>query len=749
LQAEGLHDTHKELSLLTCRAAIILCLLLAFLPACFAQPAAREDLPFDFRGDSARVEGNVLVIKGNVWVKREDFEITADEAEINQETNWGAFRGNVTLTSPEGAKAQMQSLSFNIETSEWAAEQGASTWLQPQFFEEGVVEPVRVSGERLEAKPGGEDVTVLGGGFTSCDKPHPHYSLRSPRVEVQSRRRLFAKRPRLYLGDKEIVRLPVDLKLSLRERRHAPIMPEFGENDYEGKYVKLAYNYTAGEDQWGAVHLDITQKRGLREGIEHFFESESSRGSASLFYEAAQKSLTGRLEHSADFSRATSYTTSLNFSQNSAFATTKSQRRDLNLVLRNRDDDSDTSLSFNRSSTSGTYRQGQFSSDLRHTQRWDNGLTASLTSTLRDSTTGQQTPNNRDLDARVVLEQRGHTVDWTLTAENRWDLDEYEGDNSFQSLQRLPEVVMRTDSQRLHGRLMGKLPGSIEMSLGQFRERRATPGGAGAPSVSLFRGAVDLQLGGYGAEPIPLGPRSRLRLTGRLRQSVYGNDTAQYVVGTRLDLENDHGGGWSSRLNYDFTGSAGFSPYRFDYSGNYNALRGQFGRMLSGRLRLSTDFGRDLDRGAWRDVSTRAQIRTGGTSALDLSTGFSPERHEWRSLIMRYVKRAPGEISSSLGLRYDIERGELDQLRGELDWFIRDMWRLEWLAGYNGRTSRLDYNDIRLTRDLHCWTAQLTYSQQQGELRLNLGINAFPTRERMFGVGTQGQYLDTTLGEQL
>ncbi len=708
------------------RLLLLVALELVIVPAVLAQvPEVGQNLPFDFKATGeVRVEGDVLIARGGVWLKREDFEITADEVRINETTNWAVFRGHVTLTTPGGAKATMESLQFNIKSYEWEAEQGASTWLQPEFFEQGVVEPVKVWGKRIEARPGGEDIVVRDGGFTSCDLPRPHYSLRSPRVEVYGQRKLFAQRPGFCIRDHELLRLPININLSLRQRRHAPLFPEFGENDYEGKYVKLAYNYTAGENQWGALHLDVTQKRGTREGIEHFFESAQGRGSASLFYEPSRKSLTGRVRHTARFSQATSYSSSINFSRNSAFATSAVTRQDMNLVFRNRDSDSDTNLGLNYSSTSGNYSQSRFSSSLRHTQQWGDGLTANLNATFRDTTTGKDTPDNRDLDTRLVLNKRGNTMDWTLTAEQRWDLDNYEGDNNFQSLQRLPELVLQTDSRRLRGRLLGKIPGSIQMSLGQFRERRPSGQSGAANSLNLFRGAVDLQLGGYGAQPISLGRRARLRWTGRLRQSFYGDSTAQYVIGTRLDLESDYGAGWASRINYTYTGSAGFSPYRFDFAGDYNSIRGEFGRTIRSWVRLSTNFGRDLDRGLWRDISTRAQVRTGRTSMIDISTGFSPERHEWRSLLMRYTKRAPGTLASSLGMRYDIERGRLDQLRGELDWFIGDMWRIEWLAGYNGRMNRLDYNDIRVTRDLHCWTAQLTYSKQQKAIRLDLGINA-------------------------
>jgi hypothetical protein len=76
---------------------------------------------------------------------------------------------------------------------------------------------------------------------------------------------------------------------------------------------------------------------------------------------------------------------------------------------------------------------------------------------------------------------------------------------------------------------------------------------------------------------------------------------------------------------------------------------------------------------------------------------------------------------------------------------------LEALGGYNGLAKRLDYSGVRLTRDLHCWEAALTYTNQNGfykqnSIALELRIKAFPSYST-FGTGQFGEALGTSVGD--
>ena len=78
-------------------------------------------------------------------------------------------------------------------------------------------------------------------------------------------------------------------------------------------------------------------------------------------------------------------------------------------------------------------------------------------------------------------------------------------------------------------------------------------------------------------------------------------------------------------------------------------------------------------------------------------------------------------------------------------------WKLQGIAGWNAYTNGFDYRAFRLTKDLHCLEATITYTDDVGYrnasgLRFDLKIKAFPTQD-LFGIGQYGQAIDTSMGE--
>ena len=69
------------------------------------------------------------------------------------------------------------------------------------------------------------------------------------------------------------------------------------------------------------------------------------------------------------------------------------------------------------------------------------------------------------------------------------------------------------------------------------------------------------------------------------------------------------------------------------------------------------------------------------------------------------------------------------------------------LTGYSGYRNEFSTFDVQLTRDLHCLIASLAYSKELGEFRLNLGIKAFPSPERVMGIGRTGARFQSGSGQ--
>ncbi len=131
---------------------------------------------------------------------------------------------------------------------------------------------------------------------------------------------------------------------------------------------------------------------------------------------------------------------------------------------------------------------------------------------------------------------------------------------------------------------------------------------------------------------------------------------------------------------------------------------------------------------------------------VELQTGYSIQNLKFRPLNLRWIFATRRTWWSSLTVNYNLDESELTNVSLDADWSPSDKWRVQFLGGYTG-SGGLDQADIRITRDLHCMLAQLYYSNTTGEIRLGLGIKAFPSSTRTFGVTGTGQYFESNFGD--
>ena len=101
----------------------------------------------------------------------------------------------------------------------------------------------------------------------------------------------------------------------------------------------------------------------------------------------------------------------------------------------------------------------------------------------------------------------------------------------------------------------------------------------------------------------------------------------------------------------------------------------------------------------------------------------------------------PNVLRLALGSNYDVEGSKLTGVDAELDWRPGSKWRLQAVSSFSGYRHEFEALNVRLTRDLHCWLATLTYNRDLGEIQLNLGIKAFPFEESLWSLGGSGQRL--------
>lgn len=731
----------KLLRLSNRRAAFVAFMLLCC--ATFAFPAVLGDENrIDLSADITRwYPDDKITASGNVQATYLNYTITATSAEADLRTNIAVFQGKVKLTTKQNT-IDGENLTLNLKTKDWKLDNVSS-----------VVQTVNLQGipsgkafiNSAELTGDDRSVVVHSGTLTTCDLERPHYCFSAKTLEIYPDSKIIARKVSMITLDKRIFTLN-SLVIPIRGFSHN-LMPQIGSSVEEGTFLKTAYAYAATERNQGFLKLDLMQRRGIGTGMDHYYQMTDGSGQVSLYYLADRvlggNNITGRLQHQQKIG-SINLDLSSNYRTNSYlyYPTTTSQNWQMNL---NRNtSNTNTGLAFYSDNNRGFGNSEAFTSSLTHAQRFSETLSGLLAVDMRKYDATGMSAADREMESTFELYQREDKYDLSLIASRRTDLDddEYTGDDFYYNIDRLPELRFETDSYRLGRNLLFGLPSRLMVGAGRYHEE---PSG-----ISKNRLLMQWDMLG---QNIDLSSKNELSLTAGYRQAYYADNMAQYVLRLGGTLTNRYNDYMRTRFSYSYQQPEGFSPFRFDYTGEYNYLRTVMDYQDNQKLRWSLSTGYDMknDDNPWQDLALRLAAHPNSNYAFSISTGYDLNRSKWRSLINRFQVAVPNRIGLDLGTKYDVEKGKLSLARGRLDLHIGRKWRLESITSWNGLAKKFDYQGYRLTRDLHCWEASISYNDETGFRKdkgfsLELRIKALPSIDR-FGIGQYGQAVDTSLGE--
>lgn len=671
--------------------------------------------------DEVFYQAGATVAQGNVVVRYREITVTADQAEIDEDGVWGQFRGNVVVTR-EGLETRADLIRINFDTETWEV-LGGRTVLEPSFFETGVAEPIYVRAGTVSGVEGENVVNAYDATATSCDLEEPHYGLHSDHLRLIGEETVVLEKPEFRLLGNTLFRFPWDIVLSQGSRNNR-LFPEFGQNSVEGFFAKLAYLYLTSNTYNSYVRLNLTEKRGMGFGADHYFRTGPHSGEVTAFWEPDQGAVSGRARHSWEVSDALTSDLSLNLQQNTGYyGATRSLSG--NLALRHRTDTSTTTLGLDTSTTdSSASSSSRFTTNFSHRQSLGRSASYDVSAVLRRSEYG--TTISEILDADLQFQQRGAWYDWALAAEQQWYLES--GQARTYGLDRLPEFVFNTDSQRLGDwSVFRVVPMRATVRAGYFVQY--------PEEDEIAMAALQTYLGGNQAK---LNDTFSLTTSASFDQAFYDPNAARYLLNTSLSLDGEYGGGWVSRLAHRYATVEGFSPLRRDYGGRYHDVTLDVTQRTTDRSYLNLSGGFDFVDNAWRELRLRGWLTATEQDRFELVAGYSLEQALWRPVQVRWTHATPWDIYLAVNSTYDLDAGKLTTTDAEFDWRLSRLWRLEGITAYNGYSGNVDDLRLRVTRDLHCWQASLTYDMQSDEVRLNLGIKAFPFEDQDWTVGNRG-----------
>jgi len=698
-----------------------------------------------------------VTAQGNVHLTYKGYTITSDQAQGNLDQQIFEFEGHVFLESRDET-IRARRLTFNLRTRGWIVRDSEGR-LEPGLFKGDVVEPLFLGGQYVQGQP--DHLIGEEGSFTSCNLPgHPHYHISARSVEVYPGDKLIARHASFWAGDRRLLTFPTLIIPLKQVLGRSPLVPQVGQNDVEGYFVKLLYNYGGTINSYGSLKLDWLQKRGIGRGIEHFYKIAGGVGSVYIYNlldkVTGKQNWTGRFQHRQKIGRVMA-SVATDLRQNSYYYASSSTTRNTELTLFDQGHSTSTNLSVRQGSTQGFGTYKTLTSSFQHSRSLSRDLRTSLSldySRYETPSSGDTPiPPAEELNSRFEASQRTRYFDIQLTHTKRQNLTKGGGQASFFStLDRVPEIMLSTDSYRFQKGLLAALPSRLQLGYGRFREE------PGHVETDRFLFKYDLT-----GKSFRFGPRIGFNFNSGFQQTVYGDNTALYSVNLNASLSARVGRESTTEINYYRQTPHGYAPFRFDFINRYDTLSLRYNYRDSRNLRLTLYTGYDFtqNQSPWQNLNIRMLYRPVGAILLTTATSYNLNKQSslfgsnisrWGPLTNLLQVRARGSLNMDLSTVYNTSRSNWDTVRAQLEVPLGRWWKIRALTSYSGLRKQFDYKHLLITRDLHCWEASLLVSDENSffrsrrEVRFDIRIKAFPVTQA-FGVGQFGQALDTSVGD--
>lgn len=223
--------------------------------------SARDSVRYSIKNKTLRLRGNAFVNNRKQTLEAEIIEIYFDNAFMKAESvrdSAGKIYGIPKFTDA-GETYYGQKLTYNFVTKRGTVTV-AETNLGEGFY----------WGEKIK-RVSENTIFVKDGSFTSCDKPHPHFYFKSPRMKVIAQDRVFVDELIVYVEDIPVFYLPISAFFENKSgRRSGIIIPQFffptPLGNVEGRgavFQNLGYYWAASDYFDTQLTADIYSKGGF------------------------------------------------------------------------------------------------------------------------------------------------------------------------------------------------------------------------------------------------------------------------------------------------------------------------------------------------------------------------------------------------------------------------------------------------------------------------------------------------------
>ncbi|NLV90993.1 MAG: LPS-assembly protein LptD [Firmicutes bacterium] len=702
--------------------------------------------------------GNVYAEEG-VELEYQDLVLLADSARYDSENRMAYLVGNVELIEPDRV-VRGQALTYDF-TSQVSYMDDVRT----EVTGTGMQGLAYLTGQRVTNTS--QVMHIDNGTITTCDLEDPHYHLASKSIDIYPGDRIVVRHVVYYEGKIPLFYWPY-LVIPIRKTAAGTSVFEFprvGRNESDGWYVKTAYNYYRGPEAYGKVHLDWFQKKGIGKGVDHTYQDdEQGYGEISLYHLGGSdwgQSITAGWTQQLQLGQAWEFASDVEYVTRNLTAGDSSDFL-ANLALSRQAADSRLSATLDYEGNAFADDTGE--SDLlgrvSYSRSFGQGLGVRLGADLRRL--GEYTDGASEIEqyegylGEITLTQPRYQVGVALEQKlNPEFLRSEIGSVKWVTAKDAPRLFWRSRNWRWFN---GYLPMLFTGSYSRYSEVY--------PNGSTQAGQVATVTGGINNKVWNLNPQTRVTLSSTLQQDWYRDLSKESPVGgipavetqgdlsrlslrSRSSLRYKPSEPWTLTLGYtDDWVIAGETPFVRDQIDNKELLTGRV-QYQQKAVAASLSTGYDFYAGKYEDVVGQLGYRPSDKLQLDLQANYDVQLGEVTNLYT-LAKAAPlTGWQVQFGSGYDLLEERWERLdaatTAQLPWGLT----LQHLISYDGATDSLTYNDIALTKDLHCRELTLRYSAVREEIWLEFSLNAFPRTKLLAGTAEDKLLFDAQGIEEL
>lgn len=671
-------------------------LSLSFTPAAFALTSPEEVTPqvpkepIIVNGDNVEYfhEKKMVIGSGNVSIKYKDIDLTCDKITVYLDTREAIAEGNVRVTQ-KGAYFTGERMNYNFDTKKGSVLKG---YVNAKPFY-GKAEEVN----KIEHK---DQFKLREGYVTTCDLETPHYRIQAKQVMVYLGDKVVAKHIFMYIKNVPVLYFPYYVQPLKEHKSHITIIP--GQKKDWGYYALTSYRYYIDDKNKGDILLDYRAKKGLAAGINHYYETKDVGKGAIKYYftrenefvyersGAVRDRFRWQIRHEWDLPEETDTKALFEFN-------TMSDRDVIKDYLYNEYEElgatPDNYLTF-------ITQKDSFSTEFLMRKRFDKFLTVverlpEYSITIPDNNIIKELPVYYRMNASAAY--LNHTFDNSNTANGLKDFNSGRIDfynrlsyalNFFRSLNITPYAGIE---DTYYSRLAGGRTNQIRNIFS-----------AGVTNSIKFYKIYEVQTNVLGLDINKL----RHIITPTIdyyythKPSIAADKIHQFDSVDAIDKANGFLFGLENRLQ----------TKRMDDEGNMNSID-------LATLRVTTDYAFTLKRGElfeskydkFKSVDFLLELMPYNWAYLQ-STMSIDTKHYWiQSESVDLVATWKDIWTAAISNRYEYTtNGQSSLVTFDGTWKINEKWKIRAYERYNTYKAILEEHEYTLTRDLHCWVAELT-----------------------------------------